>query len=687
MLNTLPLLFAMLAATTAAENVPPRQLIEEVSPERLFEWHDMVASIPHMAGTPGDEKVVNALVDAFTKMGLEVEAHPIWTYLAYPVSAELEIVSPERKSLPVKEQSVKDDDHPNDEGQTIGFNAYSGSGEATGEIVYANRGTKEDFERLEKLGVEVEGRIVIARYGGNFRGYKAKFAEAAGAIGLIIYTDPDDSGYRQGLPWPEGGFANESYIQRGSIMTLDYSGDPLTPFREASENAERLDPAEVALPTIPVQPVSWSAAHEIMQHMKGPEVPNDWQGGLPFRYRLTGGSDLSVRLNVQQIREIRKTHNVVATLRGSEEPDRFVVLGGHHDSWSHGAVDPTAGLITILETAQLMSDLARQGERPRRSVRFAAWGAEEYGIIGSVEWVESRLEEIVENAVAYLNLDGSAMGPQFWSSSSPSLQPVIKRAADSVQALGGDGTVLDDWMTRSPSEDWPSFGDLGGGSDHVGFLALGGVPAAGLGGRGARGVSYHSLYDHLDWYRRVVDDSYSSATMVTRVLAQATWMLADDPLLPLGPDRLDADILRHLGTLSDRGRALGKFAAGEGVVAELEPVALAARALTPTLEEFRKSADQVSDSASLGEINGKIMALDRVWLDDEGLPGRPWFRNLYAAPDEDSGYASWMLPGLRYVVEKGDDDELTAMVERYVAILERIGSEIQAVNQLLTTGP
>ncbi len=684
MLHTLTLLGAIMAPLMATATPGPDQLIDQVSPERLSAWHDMVASVPHVAGTPGDEQVVQALVEAFTEMGLEVEAHPIWTYLAYPKAAELEIISPERQRLAVRERAVEGDDTPDDARHFFGFNAYSGSGEVTGEVVYANRGTKEDFERLAELGVDVTGRIVIARYGGNFRGYKAKFAEAAGAIGLIIYTDPRDSGYGRGLSWPEGGYANETHIQRGSIMTLPYSGDPLTPFIEATEDAERLDPADVALPTIPVQPVGWKAAEAIMRHMTGAEVPDEWQGGLPFRYRLTGGDELTVRLLVEQTREIRKTHNVVATLEGREAPDQYVVIGGHHDAWGFGAVDPTAGLITVLETAKLLSDQARQGVRPRRSVRFAAWGAEEYGIIGSVEWVESRLDDIVANAVAYLNLDASAMGPQFGSSASPSLQPVIRRAASMVPAIDGEGTVLDAWMRRSGTKDWPRFGDLGGGSDHVGFLALAGVPAAGLGGRGSRGESYHSLYDHLEWYRKVVGDDYAPATMVTRVLAATTWMLADEPLLPLGPDRLDEDVLRHLEGLSERGRALGKFAKGEGIAPQLADVAQAVRALVPTIDTFRQ-ADHQPDPGVLAEINPKLMALDRAWLDPRGLPGRPWFRNLYAATDEDSGYAAWMLPGLRHAVEKGDPERLAATVEHYVSILERIDNELQAINRLLGT--
>ncbi|MFT7464412.1 MAG: N-acetylated-alpha-linked acidic dipeptidase, partial [Pseudohongiellaceae bacterium] len=318
-----------------------QRFLDAVNPQRLSDWHDMLASAPHRAGTPGDARVVNALVESFTAMGLEVERHEFHALLAEPVSASLFIVAPEQIELSLVEDVLAEDPYSAHEDHDMGWNAYSASGDVTAEVVYANHGRKEDFERLADLGVSCKGRIVLTRYGGNFRGYKAKFAEAAGAAGLIIFTDPKDVGWGKGLSYPEGGFAHPSHIQRGSVLTLPWIGDPLTPFAEATADAVRLDPELLDLPKIPVQPVSWLAAEQILSRMTGESVPNPWQGGLPFRYRLTGGPALRVRLAVEQRREIMPTWNVLATLRGTEAPEQEIILGSHHDAWCCGAVDPT----------------------------------------------------------------------------------------------------------------------------------------------------------------------------------------------------------------------------------------------------------------------------------------------------------------------------------------------------------
>jgi N-acetylated-alpha-linked acidic dipeptidase len=520
----------------------PSDIVERLlagpDPDRIRGYHDVLASQPHDAGTPGDAAVVDALAGWFESFGLEVEKQELHLYLSTPVSASVSILDPaggEPIALPIREKPVEGDPYSRDGSLRPGWNAYAGSGTVEAGVVYANYGRLEDFERLEQLGVEVEGRIVLARYGGNYRGYKAKFAEEAGAAGLIIYTDPADSGWGRGLPWPEGGYANETHIQRGSIKTLDYHGDPLTPFVEATEDAERLDPAKVGLPTIPVQPVPWSAAEKILSRMNGPEVPGGWQGGLPMRYRLTGGENLTVRLEVEQTRGTVVTHNVMGTLRGSTHPDEVIIIGCHHDAWGFGASDPAAGMICVVEAARVFGELAQQGWRPARSIVFAGWAAEEHGIVGSVEYVESRPEWLSENAVAYLNLDMAAMGPTFRSAASPSLQGVIASAARLVPQPGGAAgeTVWHRW-TGNPLEpgeptehtvppdpafepDLPSFGTLGGGSDHVGFLCHLCIPSASMGGGGTRGVSYHSIYDNLAWYRAVVGDDYEPARMVTQM--------------------------------------------------------------------------------------------------------------------------------------------------------------------------
>ena len=680
-------------------------LLDAVDPGRLYDWHDMVAAVPHRAGTPGDAHVVDALVAAFTAMGLEVERHEFHALLAEPVSASLSIVAPDNIELPLIEVVLDEDSYSAGEALEMGWNAYSASGDVTAEVVYVNHGRKEDFERLETLGVSCEGRIAVARYGGNFRGYKAKFAEAAGAAGLIIFTDPKDSGWGKGLSYPEGGYAHPSHIQRGSILTVPWTGDPLTPYTEATANAERLAIDDVALPKIPVQPVSWSAAEQILSRMTGDSAPGDWQGGLPFRYRLTGGEQLQVRLAVEQRRKIMPTWNVLATLRGSVEPEREVIIGSHHDAWNCGAVDPTCGLICVLEAAQAFVD---SGFSPRRSITFAAWGAEEFGIIGSSEWVEANEQRLRENAVAYFNLDAAVTGPNFGASASPSLQRLIAQVAGAVAAVPDDDTddasdtgpdgaavdrrsVLADWRGRSQHAgvaDLPALGDLGGGSDFVTFLARAGVPSASLSAGGSAGTAYHGNHDTLAWYRQVVGDDYEPARMVTQITALLAARLADTPLLPLDPSMVGTETYRHLADLTARGRSNGLFAAGDQTVApELKKLRAKARKVQQRGQQIRSElmrafeAGALDDSA-LDQINTLLLALDRTWLDEAGLQNRPWYGNLYAAPDEDSGYASWMLPALRWVIEHEDGLSLPAVEKRYLAVFARIHKLLDKLEKL-----
>jgi N-acetylated-alpha-linked acidic dipeptidase len=633
------LLCAILAAGNAEQ-----ALLETPDPARLRAYHEMLGSEPHVAGTPGDQRVIEQLAETFAEMGLEVERHEFHAYLPRPLEAEVEIVSPVQMTLSLQEDALPEDPDTSHPELGVGWNAYSGNGDVTAEVVYANYGTKRDFEKLAELGVEVAGRIVIARYGGNYRGYKARFAQAAGAAGLIIYTDPDDSGYRRGITYPEGGWAHESHIQRGSIVTLPYSGDPLTPFVPADATAERLDAAAVDLPRIPVQPLSWRAASEILERMTGRAVPSGWQGGLPFAYRVTGGPDLHVRLMVRQDRRLRSSGNVVATIRGARDPEQLVVVGCHHDAWGFGASDPLAGLIVLMECARSFSELARQGIRPRRSVVFAAWGAEEFGI-------------------TYLNLDMAAMGPRFGASASPSLKPLLfaaTRLVDQVRDESG-ASVYDAWLGRAgPDADEPTVGNLGGGSDHVGFLCHLGVPAFSIGGGGSPGSAYHSNHDTVAWYRQVVGDDYEPARMLTQVANIVAWRLADDAVLPLDPLRYATDARVHLNALRDRAAQLDMdvdFSDLETSIGTLEEVAGPALVQLPAL-----AAGPFADRVA---INERLIAAERSWLVPEGLPERPWFRNLFAATDPNSGYAAWMLPGLRYAIEKQDAAELERAILRY----------------------
>lgn len=656
----------------------------------LLKWHQLLASEPHVAGSVGDERTIARLVTAFEEMGLEVHRHDIWPLLAKPVSAALQIVESEQVELQIKETPAPGDAFSGAADMTFGWNAYSGSGDVTGEVVYANYGTKADFEKLKAMGVDCAGKIVLARYGGNYRGLKAKFAEAAGAAGLIIFTDPGDSGYMKGLVYPEGGYANDCCIQRGSVVTIDRPGDPLTPGVEATEHAQRRDPSDAGLPGIPVQPVGWGAAREIIGRMTGEAVPDGWQGGLPFTYRVTGGPGLKVRVAVQQERQVTRTANVIATLKGARFPSEMVIVGAHHDAWNCGAADPLCGTICVLEAARAFSDMAAKGWRPARTIVFACWGAEEFGIIGSTEWVEGHRQDLLENGVAYLNLDMAVMGPEFGAAATPSLQRVIAEAARRVPQARAqeDESVFDDWVRRSPGAvdgRGPAFGDLGGGSDHVAFNAHAMVPATGFGSGGSRGWSYHSAYDTLPWYWKVVGDDYEPGLMMTRMTSAVIARLAAAPLCPLDPGAALADMPRRLAEMK-------KSAAGPDSAASREARAawaagldeLSARAST-LAERIALKQEKMLAEVAAGRVDERVLAahnrwargLDRAWMREDGLPGREWNKNLYASTDPDSGYGAWILPGLRAAAAEKSASEIERALAMYAGVLERIDAGLE----------
>ncbi len=686
-------------------------------PKKLRAWHDMLASEPHIAGTEGDQRVIESIAKAFGDMGLAVQVHEFWALLSEPVDAKLEIVGEKNSqaagamgdiaahagesapparhgvtALPITEDNLLNDPYVTHPGLTFGWNAYSGSGDVSAGVVYANFGTKEDFETLKARGVDCTGKIVLARYGGNFRGYKAKYAEAAGAVGLIIFTDPDDSGYRKGVTYPEGGWANDTCIQRGSIITSDQPGDPLTPGIPATKDARRLDVDSVGLPRIPVQPIGYRAAAAIMTKMTGTPLPEDlikdWQGGLPCAYRLNGGDELKLRLMVKQNRMIKKTANIIATLRGESEPDQCVYLGSHHDAWGFGAGDPTSGTILVMETARSFAQLAQAGLRPRRSIAFCCWGAEEFGVIGSTEYCEQFGDELRQRAVAYINLDGATMGVNFGASSDPLLKTVIEESTREVpQARSKEGkSVFEAWKAEKAA---PVIGNLGGGSDHVGFYCHLGIPSCFISSGGAPGTAYHSNYDNLAWYRRTVGDDYEPALMLTRVVNVLAARLANAEIPPFDPSRYGDDVREHVKALKARAEkrqlTLDFASLDAAIEAADKSVKDCDAALTAMLENDgpAERAARMNVAATL-HLEGWASIWQPSWPD--GLAGREWFRNIYASSDPQSGYASWMLPALRGPIENADPIAAKEAMTEYVGVLERLGVIAESVGAAANLG-
>ncbi len=639
--------------------------------------HDLLSSAPHPSGTPGDREVIEWLFDSYSRLGLPTVKQELSLYLPTPEAAEVEILAPVRLSLPLQEPALEQDrysDHPSLRPAVAG---YSGSGDVSGQVVYANFGRIEDFERLEQLGIRVQDRIVVARYGEIFRGYKAHNAERFGAAALLLYTDPEESGWGRGISYPEGGWLNRDSIQSGSILTLPYPGDPLTPEVEATPTAPRLDPAELEFPEIPVQPISWGSAEEILGRMTGPAVPRPWQGGLPFAYRLTGGPELLVRVHVDQPRGQVQTANVVATLPGTRFPDQMVVIGSHHDAWAFGASDPNAGSIVVYEVARAFMELARRGIRTQRTLVFANWGAEELGIHGSTEWVEANLEALAQGGIAYINLDGAALGTDFSAAVSPSLRSLLRDVLDEVDQPGDPQgrSVLDVELEDAAEE---LFGALGGGSDHVAFYTHAGIPSMSLHAGGSDGSAYHTNYDTLDWYRKVVGDTYDGALMLSRIVALLAARLSNADVIPLDPKGYASDFRRRLRDLEERAVEKGlrlDFGALRAAVDALEAQP-GAREVLAALAEGRLTP------AAANGVSWEVLALERLWIDAAGLEDRPWYKSLYAAPDPETGYAPWLLPPLRQAIEEGSTPAARRAVEAYERVFRLLRERLRILERL-----
>lgn len=645
------------ALLTALQKIP--------DPAQLRQYHDLLGSEPHVAGTAGDARQIKRLELAFRQMGLEVETHDFWPLLSRPISARIEIVeeasstqttppsgSRRRGVLPVIEKNLAEDPAAAHPDLTWGWNAYSASGDVTAEVVYANYGTRADFARLKELGIDVTGNIVIARYGGNFRGYKAKFAEEAGAIGLLMYIDPADSGFTKGDVYPTGTWANDTCIQRGSILSLPYWGDPLTPGTPATKDAPRLDESAVALPKIIVQPIGYGAAGQILAQMTGSEVPDaSWRGGLAMPYRLTGGSALKVRLKVEQKREVQRTANVLARLKGSANDGSVVIIGCHHDAWGFGAADPLAGTIVLMETARAFAQCAAQGMRPKSDVLFCAWGAEEFGIIGSTEWVEGHQAEL-KNATAYINLDMASMGPNLGVSASPSIQAAVARTCG-----------LDPAKVAT----------VGGGSDHVGFIFFAGVPCVTIGAGGAPGTSYHSNYDTTAWYRKTVGEDYASAMIVTRATLATAAELADAEVPQISAMQLVASIRRECAKLVERSAKSPTplFTAAASAAREVDACFAALEASAKGFDEQIAASRDLDASESTKALAARARLVDRAMIDPAGVPGREWCRNLAIATDRDNGYASTQLPAL---TDAADEAAIGRARDALCACAHRLGS-------------
>lgn len=638
---------------------------------------------PHIAGTPENELVKDYMVKTMLDAGMEVKVWPYDVYLPnHPGKSELQIISPVKLTLSQKEGEIEEDPFSKDPRLHLGFNAFSGSGDVTAEVVYVNYGTREDFMKLAEMGVPLAGKIAVARYGGNFRGYKAKYAEQYGMIGLVVYTDPKDSGFTRGEVYPKGPFFNETTIQRGSMLTLDFTGDPLTPNRPAlpldgAKKIKRDDPADVAFHTIPVTPIGYGAAKEILSRMTGSEVPTEWQGALPFTYRITGGEELKVRVMVDQKPDFIRANNVIGTFVGKDFPDEWIILGSHYDAWSFGATDPNSGTAMLLTFAEALGELYKKGQKPSRSILIGHWDAEEQGVIGSTEWVEHLKKELGAKAVSYMNFDGGVSGRNFGASAAPTLKKLIIDASKEVVYPDSSKTVFEVWAGKNPE---PGIGNLGGGSDHIAFYMHVGIPS--LSGGSGGPTAYHSNYDNLHYYSKFSDPSFKMGGAVAQLFGLVAIRQANAAVIPYDVPRYAKDLKGHFEQAVKNVKTIdANFAGFDQVDAALRSLEASSAAYQKALESGLTAGNL--SASSLQKINKGLIGLEKSWIDPKGMYYGAWYKSLYVCNDPFSGYASWILPGIQYEVAIKNTTRLEEWDARYAKAILNLSKKIDKLTSQL----
>src|SRR5829696_8146685 len=469
------------AAASDAELARERELKAAPSAKLAEADFDVMTAEPHHTGSPYEIKLADYVTDEFKKFGIESAKYEYSVLLPWPGRRRIDVVAPDTLNLEVEEEKIRGDQWADKPGILPAYNAYSPSGDVTGEIVYVNYGIPADYETLAKLAIDVKGKIVLARYGGSWRGIKPKVAAEHGAIACIIYSDPHEDGYFQGEVYPDGPFRGWGMIQRGSVMDMPrYPGDPSTPGRPSKPGVDRLpmDKIETFAP-IPVQPMSYRDGVELLKRLKGPVAPESWRGALPITYHI-GPGPAQVHMNLQMDYAQRRLINVVGRIAGASAADEWIIVGSHRDAWTFGASDSVSGHVSMMSVARAMADMMKKGWRPRRSILFVSWDGEEQGLLGSTEWVEDLATELHAKAAIYVNRDAGAGGLNFSSSAVHSLTPFVHELARSIQPEGESKTLYDLWLERvreqaparegQPALDAPGVGALGSGSDYTAFL-------------------------------------------------------------------------------------------------------------------------------------------------------------------------------------------------------------------------
>ena len=746
-------------ASRAAQAKAEARAVTIPTPEKARAWLRALTEEPHVAGTPADYKTAIDVRDKLRAWGWRAELAEYDVLLNYPVagSVKLEIIRPHPVTLKIIEDAYAPDKDSASPDAFPAFHGYGVSGDITGQIVYVNYGRPEDFAAVEAMGVDIRGKIALARYGEVFRGLKVRNAQKRGAKGILIYSDPADDGYARGDVYPNGPFRPASAIQRGSVQFLSLGpGDPTTPGFPSVKGAKRIPfdevdgfplvlgrPDPVAngqqvqvnrvqqwekatglirddyFATIPSLPISYEAARPILAALGGPNVPPGWQGALPMPYHV-GPGPTEVHFAIAMDYKVRTIWNVVATIKGTVEPERWVMIGNHRDAWVYGAVDPNSGTSATLEMCRALGDAVKEGWKPRRSLVYASWDAEEYGLVGSTEWADEHAKEIDEKAVMMLNVDSAVSGQELDLDGVPSLRDFLLGAAAGVTDVRRGGTLRDGWLAKHrgswaeanpvdlddriwsgpprslhdgppPRPFSPQLNPLGSGSDYTAFIDHLGVPSIDVGFGGKYGV-YHSIYDDFYWMEKFGDPEFVTHATAARLYTLIAMRAAGAEVVPFrfapygDALRTYVDDLRRMiarKTRASNPKAANPFAAYEDfplLVASIRAFQAQATAIDKATATLA-NRDGVSDE-KLARINDALTRVERSFLLPDGLPGRPWFRHAIYAPGLTTGYACWPLPGVRQAVIEGDIPALETQTAALVARIDAATESLKAATRL-----
>jgi N-acetylated-alpha-linked acidic dipeptidase len=654
-----------------------------------------LTAVPHVAASKEDYDTALYVESKFKAAGLDTQIVAYKAWINLPQEVFLQATNAEGKILmtgPTREH-VDNDPYQDDPRVLPAFHGGSPSCDVTADVVYVNYGRPEDFKRLDDMHISVAGKILLTRYGMNFRGVKVYLAQQRGAAGVIIYSDPADDGYFQGDKYPHGPWRPDTGVQRGSVQYMfKYPGDATTPDVASTPGlgaSHRLPPSKISsLPTIPSMPISYHDAAPILESLGGPVAPREWQGALPFSYHVGGAGQIKVHMRLKMDYSQRTIWDVIGKIPGSDFPDDWVVTGNHRDAWVYGAVDPGSGTVALLEAVHGIGVLLGQGWKPRRTMFFCSWDAEEEGLIGSTEWAEEHAKQLA-HAVVYINTDASVSGTHFEASAVPSLKQFIREVTMEVASPKG-GSVFEEWkkdlgdsaVRRHLGKEFNEapmvplvggevrVGDLGSGSDYTPFIQHLGVPSTDIGSTGAYGV-YHSVFDNYNWFLMNADPTFVYEQQMARVLGLEALHMADADVLPYDYVTYARQIQAYLFASQTRARDAGLM--------NLDFTAALCAANRFLAEATMIFAKQVAASGNTTALNASLRAVEGDLLAPEGLPGRPWFRHTIFAPGEYTGYAAVVVPGVNEAIDARDPARAQSQMANVTAALVRASATLEDV--------